>query len=71
MFPHLFICFILISCVVVHHQAVVSVGVCSSIKGVHRLCVLAYTGLLGNGTVKCSVLLSLEGQTGQTTLTTP
>ncbi len=61
MFPHLFISFLLISCVVVHHQAVVSV--CSSIEGVHRLGVVAHTGLLGYCTVKGPVLLCLEGHT--------
>lgn len=58
MFPHLFICFLLIPCVVVHHQAVVSV--CSSIEGVHRLCVVTHTGLLCYCTVKGPVLLCLE-----------
>lgn len=66
MFPYLFICFLLISCVVVYHQAVVSVSVCSSIEGVHRLGVVADTGLFGYCTVKGPVLLCLERHTTHT-----
>lgn len=60
-FPHLFICFLLISCVVIYHQAVVSVS--SSVQGVQRLGVVANTGLFGNCTVKGPVLLCLDTHT--------
>lgn len=58
MFHHLFICFLLLPHVIVHHQAIVSV--CSSIEGVHRLCVVSCTGLLSHSTVKGPVLLCLD-----------
>lgn len=66
MLPHLFVTFLLVSCVVVHQQTVVSVRVCFPIEGVHRLGVVAHTGLLGYCTVKGPVLMCLEVQTTNT-----
>lgn len=65
MLPYLFISFLLVSCVVVHHQAVVRVSVCSSVEGVHGFGVMAQTGLLDYCTVKGPVLLCLQGHTTQ------
>lgn len=61
--PYLFISLLLISCVAIHQQAIGCVSAHLFIEGVHRLVVVAQTGLLWYCTVKSPVLLCLDTQT--------
>lgn len=69
---YLFICFFLsssliliINIVIISHQAIVNMCMHWSNDRVHRLGVVAQTGLFGHCTIKGPVLLCLQGQINQ------